>query len=186
MINFLLIFINYICYLYYQHSCLLNRNYSVRYMPCPIYDLQPCMKASAEKAEQLTKKIQDLLQRNVAPCKYSHSQAFRLQQGFLLSSTQHMVDRLVVQTQDTIKALAAETFSANEDINYATGLIQDADNSKQLLPRLHEVLQRRDEHSPVEAKLVEAANQVHKVVSEYLQVNICINIVVYYLILIFN
>ena len=139
-------------------------------MPTPIYDLQPCMKASAEKTEHLTKKIQDLLQRNVAPCKNSHGQAFRLQQGFLLSSTQHMVDRLVVQTQDTIKALAAETCSANDDINYATGLIQDADNSKQLLPRLHEVLQKRDENNPVEAKLTEASNQVHKVVTTYLQV----------------
>ncbi|XP_031782312.1 F-actin-uncapping protein LRRC16A isoform X2 [Nasonia vitripennis] len=147
----------------------LERNYSVRHMPCPIYDLQPCMKASAEKTEQLTKKIQDLLQRNVAPCRNSHGQAFRLQQGFLLSSTQHMVDRLVVQTQDTIKALAAEICTANEDINYATGLIQDADNSKQLLPRLHEVLQRRDENNPVEAKLTETANQLHKVVANYLQ-----------------
>lgn len=101
-------------------------------MPFPIYDLQPCMKTSAEKTEQLSKKIQDLLQRNVTPCKYSHGQAFRLQQGFLLSSTQQMVDRLVVQTQDTIKALAAESCDANNDINYATGLIQDADNSKQV------------------------------------------------------
>lgn len=106
-------------------------------MPFPIYDLQPCMKTSAEKTEQLAKKIQDLLQRNVTPCKYSHGQAFRLQQGFLLSSTQQMVDRLVVQTQDTIKALAAESCDANNDINYATGLIQDADNSKQV--RLMEI-----------------------------------------------
>ncbi|XP_011494349.1 PREDICTED: leucine-rich repeat-containing protein 16A [Ceratosolen solmsi marchali] len=147
----------------------LERNYSVRHMPCPIHDLQPCMKASAEKTEQLTKKIQDLLQRNVAPCRNSHGQAFRLQQGFLLSSTQHMVDRLVVQTQDTIKAIAAEICNANNDINYATGLIRDADNSKQLLPRLHEVLQRRDENNPVETKLAETANQIHKVVSTYLQ-----------------
>lgn len=102
-------------------------------MPFPIFDLQPCMKTSAEKTEQLAKKIQDLLQRNVTPCKYSHGQAFRLQQGFLLSSTQQMVDRLVVQTQDTIKAIAAESCDANNDINYATGLIQDADNSKQVL-----------------------------------------------------
>lgn len=109
-----------------------SRNYSVRHMPFPIYDLQPCMKASTEKTEQLVKKVQDLLQRNVTPCKYSHGQAFRLQQGFLLSSTQQMVDRLVVQTQDTIKALANENSDSSNDINYATGLIKDADNSKQV------------------------------------------------------
>ncbi|XP_076763741.1 capping protein regulator and myosin 1 linker 1 leucine rich repeat protein isoform X3 [Xylocopa sonorina] len=147
----------------------LEKNCSVRHMPFPIYDLQPCMKTSTEKTEQLVKKIQDLLQRNVTPCKYSHGQAFRLQQGFLLSSTQQMVDRLVVQTQDTIKAIAAESCDANNDINYATGLIQDADNSKQLLPRLHEVLQRRDESNPIELKLHEMANELHKVVTIYLQ-----------------
>ncbi|XP_018349807.1 PREDICTED: F-actin-uncapping protein LRRC16A isoform X4 [Trachymyrmex septentrionalis] len=147
----------------------LEKNCSVRHMPFPIYDLQPCMKTSAEKTEQLVKKIQDLLQRNVTPCKYSHGQAFRLQQGFLLSSTQQMVDRLVVQTQDTIKTLAAESCDANNDINYATGLIQDADNSKQLLPRLHEVLQRRDENNPIEQKLHDMANELHKVITTYLQ-----------------
>ncbi|XP_034195386.1 capping protein regulator and myosin 1 linker 1 leucine rich repeat protein isoform X2 [Osmia lignaria lignaria] len=147
----------------------LEKNCSVRHMPFPIYDLQPCMKTSAEKTEQLAKKIQDLLQRNVTPCKYSHGQAFRLQQGFLLSSTQQMVDRLVVQTQDTIKAIAAESCDANNDINYATGLIQDADNSKQLLPRLHEVLQRRDESNPIESKLHEMANELHKIVTLYLK-----------------
>nr|XP_031826416.1 F-actin-uncapping protein LRRC16A isoform X4 [Nomia melanderi] len=147
----------------------LEKNCSVRHMPFPIYDLQPCMKTSADKTEQLAKKIQDLLQRNVTPCKYSHGQAFRLQQGFLLSSTQQMVDRLVVQTQDTIKAIAAESCDANNDINYATGLIQDADNSKQLLPRLHEVLQRRDENNPIELKLHDMANELHKVVTVYLQ-----------------
>ncbi|XP_054012310.1 F-actin-uncapping protein LRRC16A isoform X7 [Hylaeus anthracinus] len=147
----------------------LEKNCSVRHMPFPIFDLQPCMKTSAEKTEQLAKKIQDLLQRNVTPCKYSHGQAFRLQQGFLLSSTQQMVDRLVVQTQDTIKAIAAESCDANNDINFATGLIQDADNSKQLLPRLHEVLQRRDENNPIELKLHDMANELHKVVTAYLQ-----------------
>lgn len=44
-----------------------------------------------------------------------------------------MVDRLVVQTQDTIRVLAAqESVDSNNDINHATGLIQDADNSKQV------------------------------------------------------
>jgi hypothetical protein len=44
-----------------------------------------------------------------------------------------MVDRLVVQTQDTIRILSAqESIDSNNDINHATGLIQDADNSKQV------------------------------------------------------
>lgn len=97
-------------------------------------DVLPCMKVSAERTDAVMKRIQDILHRNVSPKKYSNGQAFRLQQGFLLSSTQQMVDRLVVQTQETIKVLAqsADSTQNNNQINHATGLIQDADNSKQV------------------------------------------------------
>nr|CAD7435175.1 unnamed protein product [Timema monikensis] len=63
-----------------------------------------------------------------------NSEVDSLQLGFLLSSTQQMVDRLVVQTQDTIRSLAQESTDSNNEINLATGLIQDADNSKQQEP----------------------------------------------------
>lgn len=45
-----------------------------------------------------------------------------------------MVDRLVAQTQETIRTLAQHPQSTdkNNDINHATDLIQDADNSKQV------------------------------------------------------
>lgn len=82
-----------------------------------------------------------------------------------------MVDRLVVQTQDTIKTLAAETVSHNNEINNATALIQDADNSKQLLPRLHEVILRREETgNPVDLKLRSVSEDVHGVIVAYLKV----------------
>lgn len=42
---------------------------------------------------------------------------------------------------------------------------------KQLLPRLHEVLQRRDENNPIELKLHDMANELHKVVTMYLEVS---------------
>lgn len=57
---------------------------------------------------------------------------YLLFKGFLLSSTQQMVDRLVVQTQETIKNLPQDSLETNNEINIATGLIQDADNSKQV------------------------------------------------------
>ncbi|KDR15295.1 F-actin-uncapping protein LRRC16A isoform X2 [Zootermopsis nevadensis] len=148
----------------------LESNYTVRYMPFPIYDVVPCMKTSSERTDSVMRKIQDLLHRNVSPKKYSNGQAFRLQQGFLLSSTQQMVDRLVVQTQDTIRTLSQESTDNNNDINYATGLIQDADNSKQLLPRLQEVVQRREEASnPIDVKLKQVADELHSVAVGYLQ-----------------
>ncbi|XP_039285032.1 F-actin-uncapping protein LRRC16A isoform X2 [Nilaparvata lugens] len=149
----------------------LESNYTVRYMPFPIYDALPCMKVSAEKTNEVMKKIQEILHRNVSPKKYSsNGQAFRLQQGFLLSSTQQMVDRLVLQTQDTIKTLAQESTDKNNDINHATNLIQDADNAKQLLPRLHEVVQRREEvGNPIEVKLKHISEDLNAVIVDYLQ-----------------
>lgn len=148
----------------------LESNYTVRYMPLPLYDVLPCMKVSAERTDTLMKKIQDVLHRNVSPKKYSNGQAFRLQQGFLLSSTQQMVDRLVVQTQDTIRTLAQESTEKNNDINYATGLIQDADNSKQLLPRLHELVQRWEEAgNPIDVKLKQVSEELQSVIVNYLQ-----------------
>lgn len=59
----------------------LENNYSVRYIPFPIFDIMPCMKTSSERTDTIMRKIQDLLHRNVSPKKYSNSQAFRLQQG---------------------------------------------------------------------------------------------------------
>lgn len=83
-----------------------------------------------------------------------------------------MVDRLVVQTQDTIKTLAAETVSHNNEINNATALIQDADNSKLLLPRLHDVILRREEGgNPVEQKLRSISHDLHSFICSYLQVS---------------
>lgn len=49
-------------------------------MPFPIYDVVPCMKISAEKTENVMKKIQDILHRNVSPKRYTNGHAFRLQQ----------------------------------------------------------------------------------------------------------
>lgn len=101
-------------------------------MPFPIYDAQSCMKASAEKTEVLAKKMHELIQRNVTPSKYCHSSAYRLQHSFMLNSTQHIIDKLIVQTQDVIKALTNEMCDSNNDITYATSIISDADNSKQV------------------------------------------------------
>lgn len=82
-----------------------------------------------------------------------------------------MVDKLVVQTHDTIKALAAESVARNNEINSATALIQDADNSKQLLTRLHDVILRREESgNPVDLKLRSVSQELHSVIVNFLQV----------------
>lgn len=154
---------------YHDIAYALESNRTVQYMPFPLHDIMPCMKASAERTDLTMKKIQDLLNRNVSLKKHSNK-SFPLQPGFLLTSKQQAVDRLVVQTQDAIKNLAADSISSNNDINHATGVIQDAENSKQLLVRLQEIAQHRDDGHPVEAKMQQAACDIHSSISDYLQV----------------
>lgn len=57
---------------------------------------------------------------------------WRLFQGFLLTSTQQMVDRLVLQTQDSITALSQLPAEDVQLIEETKGLIADAENVKQV------------------------------------------------------
>ncbi|CAG9816136.1 unnamed protein product [Phaedon cochleariae] len=155
---------------YYDIAYALESNRTVQYMPYPIYDITPCMKANAERTELLMRKIQDLLNRNVS-YKQQLLNSFPMQPGFLLTSKQQALDRLVQQTQEAIKSLASDSMSSNNDINHATGVIQDAENSKQLLVRLQEVAQHRDDKhpNPVEDKLQQAAAEIHTSICDYIQ-----------------
>ncbi|KAK3878025.1 hypothetical protein Pcinc_017305 [Petrolisthes cinctipes] len=111
----------------------LQSNYSVKFMPFPVHDALLCMKTAPERTENIMRRIQDTLYRNVSPMKYSNGQAFRLQQGFLLSSTQQQVDRLVLQTGEVVRTLrrSGSDLPASNSLQWAEGLISDADSSKQ-------------------------------------------------------
>lgn len=139
-------------------------------MPFPIYDIAPCMKASADRADTVMRRIQDILNRNVCPRKNDFHKTYSLQPGFLLSSKQHSIDRLVLQMQDIIQNLAMESIASNNDINHATGVIQDAENCKQLLVRLQEVAQQKDEVHPVKVKLMQSAGDIHSTICDFIQV----------------
>ncbi|XP_060607843.1 F-actin-uncapping protein LRRC16A-like isoform X10 [Ruditapes philippinarum] len=146
----------------------LEKNFTLRKMPMPVFDAS----VNPERNEQALQRIERLLQRNHSPQKYSSDQAYRLQQGFLISSTQQMVDRLVVQSQDTINAL--ESMNALQpcsgDIDVAKALIKDADNSKTLLPRLRDIaIQSQNTSSPVAAKLKEISEELKKVLESQMK-----------------
>lgn len=118
----------------------LQKNYAMRKMPMPINDAVAALQKQGERTEIALQKIESLLQRNHSPQKFSSDQAYRLQQGFLISSTQQMVDRLVVQVQDAVKALSmGDTAPFQSDIDQASSVVKDADNSKQLLPHLQHI-----------------------------------------------
>ncbi|XP_071823456.1 uncharacterized protein [Apostichopus japonicus] len=149
----------------------LERNYSLKSIPPPMADLTACSKSgsSSEKAEAAFQRIQSFLQRNHSPQKFADAQAFRLQQGFLYTTSHQLVDKLVVQIQDACKELA-ECYEGDvqENIDKATGFIKDADNSKQLLEVLH-AESRKSESDDVTSKLKEMATQIHNSVEDNLK-----------------
>ncbi|CAH1779010.1 unnamed protein product [Owenia fusiformis] len=149
----------------------LQRNYTVKKMPTPIIDAAKCQ---SERAQVALEKIESLLQRNHCPRKFASDQAYRLQQGFLISATQQMVDRLVVQVQDTVNALERNPQDdMKEDIERAVNCIKDADTSKQLLPRLQEIaFESEKEGGTIQKKLNEISQNLSDVLHDQLQENL--------------
>lgn len=151
---------------YAEIAYALEKNYTLRHLPFPLHDSCACAKQNIERTDQLMRRIQQYLERNAggAPVRRS-GQAFRLQQGFLLSGAQQLVDRLVVQTQDAVRTLAAESCAQNDDVNRATEVIEDADNSRHLLLRLRDCV-RRD---GLERRLEGCAEELHRALCEQLR-----------------
>lgn len=151
----------------------LEKNFTLRYMPCPVVDITLAMKIAPDRTEAAWKKISELLHRNVSPKKHSNSQAFRLQQGFLLSSTQQMVDRWMLHLQDVIRtaqASSSEDVTCDEEVLKAEGYLKDASSAKQLLTRLHDVvLQQEEAGNPIEIKLQGCVDEMEKTLNAYLK-----------------
>lgn len=154
---------------YHDLAYALDSNRSLQYIPFPIYDVTPCMKASAERTDTVMRKIQDLLNRNVS-FKQEAMKHISLQPGFLLTSKQQALERLVSQTQDAVKSLAGDSVASKNDINHANDVIQDAENCKQLLVRLQEVAQHRNDKHPVEEKLVQVSGDIYNSICDSIQV----------------
>ena len=105
----------------------LQSNFSMKHIPFPTYDLQPAMKTSPERVDAIIRRMQENLQRNSNPRSYgSKNQNFRLTQGFLLSSTQQVLDKWCAQVQDTVQTV-------NKDCKYVIELVNDFHSSKELL-----------------------------------------------------
>ncbi|XP_060062725.1 F-actin-uncapping protein LRRC16A-like, partial [Ylistrum balloti] len=149
----------------------LEKNYTLKKMPTPINDAGSALKQHPERTEASLQKIEMLLQRNHSPQKYSSDQGFRMQQGFLVSSTQQTMDRLVVQNQDTVNALDhGNTEDFQSDINVANSLIKDAGNSKQLLPQLQVIANKSlSTGNPVEACLKEMSDTLRQVLEKHMK-----------------
>ncbi|KAK3085253.1 hypothetical protein FSP39_000718 [Pinctada imbricata] len=154
----------------------LKKNFTVKKMPSPLTDIGKVLEErkdnTKERTEAAIKEIESALQRNHSPQKYSSDQGYRLQQGFLISSTQQMVDRLVVQVQDTINALGrlGSGESHQGDVDKASCVIKDADNSKQLLPQLQNIAMKScDVGNPIEKQLQQMAADLKEVLNKQMK-----------------
>lgn len=150
----------------------LEQNYVLKKMPTPVFDATVAIKYHPEKVEATLQKIECLLQRNHNPRKFSSDQGYRLQQGFLISSTQQMVDRLVVQVQDTVNAISRTSTSGSSDpsIDQAGKFVNDANNSQQLLPQLQKIaFKSQDIGNPVEKKLKSIVLELQDVLASHIE-----------------
>lgn len=144
----------------------LESNHTLLSMPMPLHDATQSLKP---QTEQHLRKIEKLLLRNQSPHKVVTEQAYRLQQGLLLTSTQQqMVDRLVVQLQDLVSALrTSKDPDVKNEIKTANNFIQDADKLKQLLLKFHLCTSDSD----VEARFAELAGEFYKAAEEKMKNN---------------
>ncbi|XP_037824972.1 F-actin-uncapping protein LRRC16A isoform X4 [Lucilia sericata] len=143
----------------------LENNYTMRNIPFPVFDIAPHLKNHPEKTDTIMRKMQELLQRNGNGLKRTTGQGFRLQHGFLLSSTHQLVDKLVAETQDTISIAKSSNDSTSSSA--VQRLIEDAENCKQLMPKLQESV--RCETHPVEVKLTRIASDLSYTIQSYLE-----------------
>lgn len=140
----------------------LENNYSMKTIPFPIFDISPHLKNHPERTDALMRKMQDLLTRNGNGHKRSNGNTFRLQHGFLLSSTHQLIDRLVSETQDTI------SLKQSTELGGVQRLLEDAENCKQLLPKLQEAV--RNESHPIEVRLSKMTSELNQCIKGYLMV----------------
>ncbi|MEJ1284610.1 capping protein regulator and myosin 1 linker 1 [Cricetulus griseus] len=109
----------------------MEKNYTLRFMPIPMYDASQALKTNPEKTEEALQKIENYLLRNHETRKYLQEQAYRLQQGIVTSTTQQMIDRVCVKVQDHLNSLRSCGGDAiQEDLKVAERLMRDAKNSK--------------------------------------------------------
>ncbi|XP_063563454.1 F-actin-uncapping protein LRRC16A isoform X13 [Gorilla gorilla gorilla] len=154
----------------------MEKNYTLRFMPIPMYDASQALKTNPEKTEDALQKIENYLLRNHETRKYLQEQAYRLQQGIVTSTTQQMIDRICVKVQDHLNSLRNCGGDAiQEDLKSAERLMRDAKNSKTLLPNLYHVGGTSWAgasgllSSPIQETLESMAGEVTRVVDEQLK-----------------
>merc|ERR1719410_2806020 len=169
---------NGICLQGYQDiTYALQCNRSMRHIPFPTYDLQPAMKTSPERVDAIIRRMQDSLQRNSNPSQGGRSNAFRLTQGFLQSSTQQVLDRWSAQVQDCVHNVKREHVQHQvtevlEEVELAEGYVKEAEKCKLLLSSLHETTAQREEPTPMNSYLATLCESLQEFLTQHLATSV--------------
>merc|ERR1719222_1562203 len=151
----------------------LQCNRSMRHIPFPTYDLQPAMKTSPERVDAIIRRMQDSLQRNSNPSQGGRSNAFRLTQGFLQSSTQQVLDRWSAQVQDCVHNVKRDQQGeVLEEVELAEGHVREAEKCKLLLSSLHETTAQREEPTPMNSYLANLCESLQEFLTQHLATSV--------------
>ncbi|KAL5287829.1 crml-1 family protein [Megaselia abdita] len=148
----------------------LEKNHSMRNIPFPVFDIAPHLKNHPEKTDAVMRRMQELLQRNAAGLKRTNAQGICLQHGFMLSSTHQLVDKLMAEAQETLSIKGSNGSNGDStpsSANAVQRLISDAENCKQLMPKLQESV--RGETHPIEMKMIRIYKDLSQTVHSYLE-----------------
>ncbi|CAG2164322.1 unnamed protein product [Oppiella nova] len=162
----------------------LERNYTLKYMPVPVQDVQTAMVKMAERTEAAVTKIQELLRRNHLPQTILKNSRLHSHHMQIDSNVLQMVDKLAVHLSDVLNngltnenKKSSESFEVtakDEEILRAESYLRDASNAKHLLshlnqkliyPEINESGRRLSTFSickPIEVKLIETALELKK------------------------
>ncbi|CAG2220853.1 CARMIL [Mytilus edulis] len=173
------------------------RNFTMKKMPTPVNDMVLAQQRNPEKTEAAIQRVGSISPHYVggkrqlrhcykevtSPQKYLVNRDYKIQ-GCYLSSTQQMVDRLVVQVQDTmvdrLVVQVQDTVNAlqmtpsvddyQQDIDVANGFVKDANTSQLLLPQLQDVADKSTgEDNPVGKRLKELSDDLKKVLDNQMK-----------------
>ncbi|KAF6031886.1 LRRC16A [Bugula neritina] len=123
----------------------LQRNMTMLEMPLPIFDIAASVRINPDMIHSASMQIQTCLQRNHALKKINYDQCYRLQQGFLVSSAQTIIDKKVRNIHIILNSLCESDSLSPEEFAQTNKLLADADRAKQILMALQAVVSKCEE-----------------------------------------
>ncbi|XP_051485757.1 capping protein, Arp2/3 and myosin-I linker protein 2 [Apus apus] len=145
----------------------LERNYTLKSMPLPMSDVAQAHRSNPERTEEAVHKLQACLARNQLR-RTLPAQTFRLQQGFLTTSSEQMVNEICLSLQKNLDVLGACP-GGEVDTLCAEEAIRNANLSVSILPLLYEAGNTPHQSSNLQHKLERLTEEASQICSQEIQ-----------------